>query len=126
MPSSEHIDIVSATMQRITGRGFDPKTASWDHRVCIFVHAAQGIIDNGGFEYFFEMPFPGNPELGEFVEAFNAIGAAESSGALAAAIKRHTAGTGTFDDLNSILWRNSESTWARLSDYIAAHPASYA
>ncbi len=126
MPSTDPVDIVTATMLRITGRGFDPKLSPWDHRVCVFVHAAQGIIDNGGFEYFFEMPFPGNPDMDDFINAFRAIGAVESADAVAAAIERLTATPDEFDDLNSVLWRNGEDTWVKLSSYIAERPASYA
>jgi hypothetical protein len=40
---------------------------------------AQGIIDNGGFGYFFENDFPENPPYSVFWEAFRRIGALESS-----------------------------------------------
>ena len=40
---------------------------------------AQGIIDNGGFGYFFENDFPDNPPYSVFWEAFRRIGASESS-----------------------------------------------
>ena len=36
---------------------------------------AQGIIDNGGLEYFYESDFPANPPYSLFVEAFRRIGA---------------------------------------------------
>jgi hypothetical protein len=39
------------------------------------VHAAQGIIDNGGFEYFYQSDFLDNPPYAFFVEAFRRIGA---------------------------------------------------
>lgn len=44
-------------------------------RTVALVHAAQGIIDNGGLEYFFEMDFPLNPPYSTFVDAFREIGA---------------------------------------------------
>jgi hypothetical protein len=47
-------------------RGSTPHTAPWDHEVCVMLHAAQGIVDNGGFEYFFEAPFEGRPALEDF------------------------------------------------------------
>jgi hypothetical protein len=43
------------------------------------VEQAQGIIDNGGFQYFFENDWPENPEYSLFVDAFRRIGAAEAS-----------------------------------------------
>ena len=44
-------------------------------RTVVIVHAAQGIIDNGGLEYFFERDFRQNPPYSTFVEAFRRIGA---------------------------------------------------
>lgn len=39
------------------------------------VETAQGLIDNGGLEYFFESDFPGCPPYSFFVETFRRIGA---------------------------------------------------
>ncbi|WP_288379714.1 DUF4375 domain-containing protein [uncultured Massilia sp.] len=44
-------------------------------RTVVIVTAAQGIIDNGGLEYFFGNDFPHNPPYSMFVEAFRQIGA---------------------------------------------------
>ncbi len=44
-------------------------------RTIVIVSTAQGIIDNGGLEYFFENDFPHNPPYCLFVEAFRRIGA---------------------------------------------------
>lgn len=44
-------------------------------RTVVIVDTAQGIIDNGGLEYFFESDFPHNPPYSLFVEAFRRIGA---------------------------------------------------
>jgi hypothetical protein len=41
----------------------------------VVVDTAQGIIDNGGLEYFYESDFPNNPPYSFFVEAFRRIGA---------------------------------------------------
>ncbi len=40
----------------------------------LFVHAAQGVIDNGGYEYFFGSNWPKKPPYSRFVEAYEAIG----------------------------------------------------
>lgn len=48
-------------------------------RTVVIVSTAQGIIDNGGLEYFFESDFPHNPPYSLFVEAFRRIGADEVS-----------------------------------------------
>jgi len=44
-------------------------------RTVVIVNTAQGIIDNGGLEYFFESDFPHKPPYSVFVEAFRQIGA---------------------------------------------------
>jgi len=44
-------------------------------RTVAIVHAAQGIIDNGGLAYFFAMDFPQNPPYAMFVDAYHRIGA---------------------------------------------------
>jgi hypothetical protein len=41
----------------------------------LVVEAAQGIIDNGGLEYFYEADFPENPPYLMFVDAYRRIGA---------------------------------------------------
>jgi hypothetical protein len=41
----------------------------------VVIDTAQGIIDNGGLEYFYESDFPGNPPYAFFVETFRRIGA---------------------------------------------------
>ncbi|PRC90885.1 DMP19 family protein [Solimicrobium silvestre] len=43
------------------------------------VYSAQGIIDNGGLEYFFSSDFPENPPYQMFIDAYNKIGAFEEA-----------------------------------------------
>ena len=120
------VDLVTHTMRRITAGGFDPHTAPWEHRVCVMLHAAQGIIDNGGFEYFFEAPFEGHPALDDFPEAFEAVGAQSSAAALREALKRASSPPASFSDLNSVLWRESKLNYQLLGRYITEHASSYA
>jgi hypothetical protein len=56
-------------------------------RTVVLVPAAQGIIDNGGLQYFFESDFPGQPPYSVFVEAYRAIGADAEARALADAVQ---------------------------------------
>jgi len=51
----------------------------WVSQVVLVVLAAQGYVDNGGFGYFFEGDYPGNPPYSVFANAFRAIGADESA-----------------------------------------------
>src|SRR6478752_7638559 len=41
----------------------------------LVVESAQGMIDSGGLEYFYEADFPNNPPYTLFVEAYRRIGA---------------------------------------------------
>ena len=55
-------------------------------RTVALVHTAQGVIDNGGLQYFFEADFPGKPPYALFVEAYRNIGATAAASALAEAV----------------------------------------
>jgi len=43
------------------------------------VEQAQGVVDNGGFQYFFENDWPENPPYSVFMDAFRRIGAQEAA-----------------------------------------------
>lgn len=43
-------------------------------RTVIIVRTAWGIIENGGFQYFFENNFDGDTEYGVFTQAFRRVG----------------------------------------------------
>ena len=54
-------------------------------RTFLLVYSAQGVIDNGGFQYFFEMDWPNEIPYSDFVEAYRQIGALEAADALSSA-----------------------------------------
>jgi hypothetical protein len=54
----------------------------WVPQVVTVVLGAQGVIDNGGFIYFFENDWRGNPPYSVFGDAYRAIGADESADCL--------------------------------------------
>ncbi len=56
-------------------------------RTVLLVHAAQGIIDNGGLQYFFESDWANQPPYSIFVNGYRAIGSAAEADALAAAVQ---------------------------------------
>ncbi len=60
---------------KVREAGGDPSRLPEPVETVAVVQAAQGIIDNGGLEYFYESDFPGNPPYSFFVEAFRRIGA---------------------------------------------------
>jgi hypothetical protein len=47
------------------------------------IYAAQGVIDNGGLEYFYEADYPNNPPYSLFVAAYRRIGANEAADCIA-------------------------------------------
>ena len=57
-------------------------------RVVAVVHAAQGIIDNGGLNYFFESDFPDSPPYSLFSECYRRIGAVDEAEVLERAVAR--------------------------------------
>ncbi|HQY87109.1 MAG TPA: DUF4375 domain-containing protein [Tepidisphaeraceae bacterium] len=56
-------------------------------RVVFLIQGAQGMIDNGGLQYFFEAEFIGLPPYSAFVEAYQSIGAIEEARAIAKAVR---------------------------------------
>src|SRR4026209_325238 len=67
--------------ENVAFSGFDRATGisgiSHPRRVFIRVYSAQPVIDNGGFVYFFENDWPGNPPYSSFSEAYREIGATD-------------------------------------------------
>jgi len=56
-------------------------------KTVILVHAAQGIIDNGALQYFFENDWPGRPKYSVFSNAYRQIGANECADLLDRAVE---------------------------------------
>jgi hypothetical protein len=50
------------------------------------VYCAQGVIDNGGLQYFFESDWPNKPPYSEFSDAYRQIGAVDCAEALDRAV----------------------------------------
>jgi hypothetical protein len=65
----------SYAFARLEGVGGDMGQLPEPLQTVVIVQTAQGIIDNGGLEYFYESDFPGNPPYSMFVETFRRIGA---------------------------------------------------
>ena len=113
-------------------------------RTLLLVHAAQGVIDNGGFQYFFESDFPGTPPYSLFVDAYQAIGAADAAHVLAQAVglfpfpdphlhlaaresfleKYLDAPASPFDALAEKLCGN-KTIWQALTTFATTHAASF-
>lgn len=48
-------------------------------QIFMLVYAAQGVIDNGGYCYFFESDWPSNPPYSSFINAYSEIGCHKQS-----------------------------------------------
>lgn len=64
----------------------DLKKLSVPLQTVVLIYAAQGVIDSGGFEYFFENDWPSQPQYNEFVEAYRRIGATAAADRLEKAV----------------------------------------
>jgi len=69
-------DVVYAGLEAET----DISRFSRARQVFITIYSAQGIIDNGGFGYFFESDWPGQPPYSRFSDAYREIGAGDVAG----------------------------------------------
>ena len=56
--------------KRLEALGNDVTLLSVPFQTIVAVTTAQGIIDNGGLEYFFGADFPNHPPYSFFVEAY--------------------------------------------------------
>lgn len=59
--------------------GGDPGKLPIPLQTVAVIYSAQGVIDNGGFEYFFGQDFDFSPPYSFFSDAYRRIGAAEAA-----------------------------------------------
>jgi hypothetical protein len=116
------VDIIDSTVERIVKNGFDPIHSPMPHKVAVMLTTAQGLIDNGGFEYFFGVPFNIEPNMEDFIRAYQTVGAIKSASLFELALVRSQALQPEYEDLNKILWANSESNYKQLMVYIEENP----
>ena len=69
------------------------------YKTVAIIYGAQGIIDNGGFRYFFENDWPNNPDYSVFADAYARIERTEAADAIREAVA-------TFDFKNPELYVN--------------------
>lgn len=77
---------LDAAMRRLHAAGDDIHRLDERSRTLLLVHAARGLIDNGGLRYFFERDFPNQPEYGVFTVAYRRVGALEAAARLEEAV----------------------------------------
>jgi hypothetical protein len=75
MEDDSLIDSLSTeAFEQLDGVESDPLRLSEPWKTIVLIYAAQGIIDNGGFVYFFENDWPNHTPYEEFALAYDRIG----------------------------------------------------
>ena len=110
----------------------------------LIVESAQGIIDSGGLEYFFEADFPNTPPYSWFVDAYRRIGADEAADCIEAAsllfpfdepqcfaplrelwLEKFSADPhGEFRRLSNRICGDG-AVWEMLANYVNRHPSAF-
>ena len=111
-------------------------------QIVVLITHAQGIIDNGGFRYFFEDDIPGNPKYSVLSDAYRQIGAAKAGDLLDLAVGRfpfdnpHLSSEKRNEYMDSLAEADElfvigdevcgdETIWQKLADYISRHAALF-
>lgn len=112
--------LFESEFDRITKAGFDRKTASLYKKVIVMVTTAQGIIDNGGFEYFFETKFEGPTEYCDFIEVYREIGMHKCATTMEQAVCELSSKQPKFDLFDDVMFDQSRKVYAALEEYAEA------
>jgi hypothetical protein len=84
---SEDLDhAIEVTLNALRAASGDLEALPAEMQVVLRVHSAQGVMDNGGLQYFFESNFEDTPPYSAFVDAFRTIGASKAAAKLAEAV----------------------------------------
>lgn len=81
LAEASDVDLVNAVYLKIDDRyadELDVRKFTPEERAVVLVEHAAGIIDNGGFEYFLEGTFKGDPHYRLTAEAFKTVGLTRS------------------------------------------------
>lgn len=74
-PETPFLDRARAEALRLPESQDDPRSLKIADQTILAVSSAQGVIDNGGFAYFFGADWPGQPPYSFFSDAYRRIGA---------------------------------------------------
>jgi hypothetical protein len=84
---------IQAAQYMLTAANDDMSRLPESVRIFLLVNGAQGVVDNGGYKYFFGQDWPGTPSYEDFAEAYEAIGCVHQAAEL-----RRVAGTFPFSE----------------------------
>lgn len=111
-------------VSRLAAAGGDMEALPLPLRTLLMVEAAQGMIDSGGLDYFYEADFPNNPPYEAFALAYRQIGAESAAACIeASALLFPFAEPHFFEELRQVwlekLRADPGQELARLSDRIS-------
>ena len=131
------------TLAAVERAGNDLSKLPQPLQIVALVHAAQGIIDNGGLQYFFEADFPNTPPYSVFSDAYRAVGAVQAADALEHAVsmfgfrsphkhlteRNHFLDAeqkrpGRFTQLSNSLCGDKQ-VWVLLGEFLAKHASAF-
>ena len=131
-------------IDRLQAAGGDVFALPVPLQTLLLIESAQGIIDTGGLEFFYEADFPNNPPYALFVEAYRRIGADAAASCIEATARMfpfeephlfeelrqlwlerlRLEGAGEFARLSAAV-SGDASVWTRLADYVARHGGAF-
>ncbi len=79
-------NLSAEAFERLEKVGSDPLRLTEPWKTILLIYSAQGVIDNGGFAYFFENDWPHHTPYDEFASAYDRIGEPEVSKAIRNAV----------------------------------------
>lgn len=71
--------LATRAFAQLEAAGGDPSQLPVPLAHFVLVYSAQGVLDNGGFRFFLESDWPGQPAYETFVDAYAAIGCTEQA-----------------------------------------------
>jgi hypothetical protein len=108
----------------------------------VVIYSAQGVIDNGGLEYFYENDWPGQPAYSSFSDAYRRIGAVEAAECIERTAslfpfaephryegwRRRFLERGSPPEFRTLSDRicGDETVWEKLAAYVIAHRSAFA
>jgi hypothetical protein len=139
-------DLISEVFRKVNETYGDAGPDSLPHVVSTFVlvHAAQGVIDNGGYRYFFGQDWPNNLPYSRFIDAYQAIGCQKQADELARVVssfpfdnphlykgwrKKYMAENYDEQTCHVKGWGENlcgdEEVWEKLEAYVLTHPSEF-
>jgi hypothetical protein len=76
---TEIMPAVEAAEGKLASVGDDASLLPESVRVFLVVNGAQGVIDNGGYAFFFGQDWPNTPPYEDFISAYEAIGCSQQA-----------------------------------------------